>query len=485
VQFNEYEEWYRKRYHRTSSALTSCTLALADMILIMLCIGAGFFIIKIVYLLNITDSGISFKSFVTYWPYLPAFIIIFILYELYPAASLAPAEELQRVCFSSFIVHTGIVLSRFIYYLKFDTVSAAFAISFVCSTIGILIGRGLVRKFLSVSGLGGIPAVIYGAGYTGKAVVDKLLSNKNAGYTPVLILDDDKGKGTEYRGIPIIHNTGLGPEIVQRLRIKMAIIAMPSLSHREFKKLIAHSVSAFRYNVQVPDIYSINNIWMSVRDFGGILGFATSHRLNMFWNLWIKRFMDLSIVLIGCILISPILLLIAVIIKLSSPGPVLYSQKRIGKNGKYFKAYKFRSMVLNADEKLKELLAKDKNAREEWKQNQKLKNDPRITGIGKLLRKTSLDEVPQFINVIRGEMSLIGPRPIVDNEIEKYGGDFQRIFSIKPGLTGLWQVSGRSDTNYADRISFDTYYLQNWSVWLDIWIIGKTFGVLIKGSGAY
>ena len=485
MNIDQYEEWYRKRYHGTSSALRSTFLVFSDMVSIMLCIGAGFFLMKILYLLRVLHGGIAFKSFISYWPFLPAFIGVFAMNNLYPAASLAPAEELRKVCYSSFIVHAGIILSRFIYDPKFDTITVAFAISFVLSIIGILTGRSIARSFLSASGMGGIPAVIYGAGFTGCAVADRLMANKNSGFIPVLILDDDKEKGNEYRGIPIIHDTRAGIEIVRRLNIKMAIVAMPSLSNRELKKLITGSVSAFRYNVQVPDIYSINNIWMSVRDFGGILGFATSHRLNMFWNLWIKRFMDVSIVLIGSIIISPIFFLIALFIKINSPGPVLYTQKRIGQNGKYFRAYKFRSMVSNAEEILKELLAKDKNAREEWNQNQKLKNDPRITAIGKLIRKTSLDEFPQFINIIKGEMSLVGPRPIVDEEIKKYGSDFQRIFSIKPGLTGLWQVSGRSDTNYSDRVSLDTYYLQSWSVWLDIWIICKTFGVLIKGSGAY
>jgi Undecaprenyl-phosphate galactose phosphotransferase WbaP len=455
------------------------------MISIMLCIGAGFFLQKILYLTNIIHHGINFKSFVTYWPYLPAFITVFAINNLYPAASLAPAEELRLVSYSSLIVHTAIVLSRFIYYLGFDTVSAALAISFLCSLVGILAVRSVMRSFLRLSGLGGIPAVIYGAGYTGQAVADKLLANKKSGYVPVLMLDDDKRKGGEYRGIPIINDTSLGPEIVRRFNIKMAVVAMPSLSHRELKKLITGSVSAFRYTIRVPDIYSINDIWTSVRDFGGILGFATANRLNMFWNLWIKRLMDVFIVLAGSLVLSPVLLLTAIAIKLSSPGPVLYSQRRIGQNGKHFNAYKFRSMVADADKKLKELLDTDKNARKEWDQNQKLKNDPRITGIGRFIRKTSIDEFPQFINVLKGEMSLIGPRPIVDNEIEKYGSDFQRIFSIKPGLTGLWQVSGRSDTNYTDRVSYDTYYLQSWSVWLDIWIIFKTFGVILWGRGAY
>jgi len=485
VNIDQYEEWYRERYRITSSAVRSSFLICSDMLSIMLCIGGGFFLIKILYLLHVLQGGIAFKSFITYWPFLPAFIVVFAMNNLYPAASLAPAEELRKVCYSSLIVHAGIILSRFIYHPKFDTITVAFVVSFLFSVFGILIFRSIMRSFLSVSGLGGIPAVIYGAGFTGCAVADRLMAIKNSGYIPVLFLDDDKEKGNDYRGIPVIHDTKAGPEIVRRLNIKMAIVAMPSLSNRELKKLITGSVSAFRYNVQVPDIYSINNIWMSVRDFGGILGFATSHRLNMFWNLWIKRFMDVSIILAGGIIIFPVLLLIALIIKISSPGPALYTHKRIGQHGKHFRAYKFRSMVSNADEVLKELLAKDKNAREEWNQNQKLKNDPRITAIGKLIRKTSLDEFPQFINVLKGEMSLVGPRPIVDAEIKKYGSDFQRIFSIKPGLTGLWQVSGRSNTNYSDRVSLDTYYLQSWSVWLDIWIIIRTFGVLIRGSGAY
>jgi len=480
----DYEVWYRSRYRRTSSALTSFFLILADMIFIMLCIGGGFFIIKTAFWLNIGEN-INFKSFVTYWPYLPSFIVVFAIYNLYPAASLAPAEELRRISYSSLIVHTGIILTRFINDLSFDTISWALAISFGLSIIGLLLGRSIMRSFLSVSGLGGIPVVIYGIGYTGKAVVDRLLNNRNSSHVPVLILDDDEKKGNEYRGIPIIHDTGAGPEIVRRLKIKIAIVAMPSVSQRVLRKLLTNSVSAFRYNVLIPDIFSVTNIWMSVRDFGGILGFATSHRLNMYWNLWIKRIMDISIVLVTSLIFSPLILCIAILVKISSPGQVLYKQERIGRNGKLFKAYKFRSMVIDADKKLKELLATNSKAKEEWEKNQKLKNDPRITGIGKFLRKTSLDEIPQFINILRGEMSLIGPRPIVEEEIKKYGEDFKRIFSVKPGLTGLWQVSGRSDTDYTDRVSFDTYYLQSWSVWLDIWIIWKTFGVIVKGRGAY
>jgi len=477
---DQYEAWYRERYRRTSSTLTTTFLILGDMITVMLCIGAGFFLVRIFH------GNISFKSFITYWPYLPAFNVIFFFNALYPGASLAPAEELKRLTYSSLIVHTGIILSRFIYYLEFDTVSAALVISFVFSPLGLLIGRSLMRTFLSASGLGGIPAVIYGAGYTGRAVVDKLLSNRKAGYVPALILDDDEEKGSEYRGIPVIHDTSAGPEIVKRFRIKMAIVAMPSLSQKETRNIFINSVSVFRYNVMIPDISSVTNIWMSVRDFGGILGFATSQRLNMFWNLWIKRFMDIAIVVVGGAIILPFLLLIALLIKITSPGPVLFKQERPGKNGKHFIFYKFRSMVIDAEERLKVLLESDPKIKKEWEENRKLQKDPRLTVIGRFLRRTSIDEFPQLINILKNEMSLVGPRPVIDDsEMEKYGESFANAFSINPGMTGLWQVSGRSDTEYSERIAYDTYYIQSWSIWLDLWIIYKTFGVILNGKGAY
>jgi Undecaprenyl-phosphate galactose phosphotransferase WbaP len=224
---------------------------------------------------------------------------------------------------------------------------------------------------------------------------------------------------------------------------------------------------------------------MSVRDFNGVVGIDTSNKLKLGLNLKIKRLMDIFIVIFGGIIILPFLLIIAFIVKLNSPGPVLYKHKRIGKDGKDFYAYKFRSMVVDAEKKLQEIIETNHELKTEWENTQKLQNDPRITNVGRFLRRTSIDEFPQLINILKGEMSLVGPRPIVEEEVPKYGEDYSRIFSIKPGLTGLWQVSGRSHADYHDRIAYDTYYLQNWSVWLDLWIIYKTIGVVIDGKGAY
>ncbi|GHV51921.1 undecaprenyl-phosphate galactose phosphotransferase WbaP [Spirochaetia bacterium] len=477
---SEYDGWYRTRYHRTSSALTTTAFIIADIIGVMFSFGVGFFLVN---LYNI--EAINFKSFITYWSYVPVFILIFQISNLYPGVSLAPSEELRYFTIDSLMAHGGIIFSRYIEDQEFDAISAAFIISFLFSIAILLTNRSLMHFILNKTGLGGIPAVIYGSGSTGKLITDRLLGNRQTGYVPVLILDDEKNGGDEYRGIPIIHDTGIGPEIVKRYKIKMAIVAMPTMEQKELAKLLNYSISAFRYNVLIPDFFSAANIWMSVRDFDGVLGFVTNHRLRMFWNLAIKRIQDLLLVIVGGLILLPMLLFIALLVKITSPGPVLYGHKRLGKDGRYFRAYKFRSMVSDSEERLKALLESDPDARKEWELSHKLKNDPRVTKIGKILRRISFDEFPQLINILKGEMSLVGPRPIVDDEVEKYGEDFKRIFSVKPGLTGLWQVSGRSDTDYAERVSLDTYYLQSWSVWLDIWIIFKTIDAIFKGKGAY
>jgi len=480
---SDFDFWYRSRFRRTSSALTATAFIFSDLIAVMLSIGWGFFLVRIYYF--IFPGHINFKSFVTYWPYLPGFILIFLISNLYPGVSLAPAEEMKRLCIGSIFAYGGITLSRFIEKDTWDSVNAAFLISCFFSTLILLSARSLTHLFLYKTKLGGIPAVIYGAGSTGKLVAECLTNNIRTGYIPVLFLDDSALLENEIMGIPVIRDTSLGPEIVKRYNIKMAIVAMPELDAGKLKNLLKKSVSAFRYNVLIPNFFNISNIWMSVRDFSGILGIETSHKLKLNFNLGIKRLMDILFVLIGGILILPFLLLIALLIKVTSSGPVLYKHKRLGINGKPFYTYKFRTMKKNAEQLLKDLLKSDPAIREEWEKFHKLKNDPRVTAVGKVLRHFSLDEFPQLINIIKGEMSLVGPRPIVNDEIDKYGDDFDRIFSIRPGLTGLWQVSGRSDTNYSERISYDTYYLQSWSAWLDLWIILKTFGSIIMGRGAY
>jgi len=202
---------------------------------------------------------------------------------------------------------------------------------------------------------------------------------------------------------------------------------------------------------------------------------------------WWKRPFDIVFSTIALILTLPLYPIIALAIKLTDGGPIFFSHERVGFRGKKFKVIKFRTMYVNAEERLKEILEHDPKLKEEWEKNFKLKNDPRITPIGKFLRKTSLDELPQFLNVLKGDMSVVGPRPVVEEELKKYYGDNAKYYlMVKPGITGYWQVEGRSDVNnYEERVKMDVWYVKNLSFWLDIKIILKTIKVMLTGKGAY
>lgn len=196
---------------------------------------------------------------------------------------------------------------------------------------------------------------------------------------------------------------------------------------------------------------------------------------------FLKVLLDYLLVIPGLLLISPLLLTIALLVKLDSPGPVIYKRRVLGRDGVEFNAYKFRTMYINGDE----ILAKHPQLRSELNENYKLKCDPRVTRVGMMLRKFSLDELPQLVNVLRQEMSLIGPRIIASNELTKYGPYKDVLLSVLPGLTGLWQVSGRSNTSYDERVQLDMRYIYHWSIWLDIQILLKTIPAVLKGDGAY
>ncbi len=201
----------------------------------------------------------------------------------------------------------------------------------------------------------------------------------------------------------------------------------------------------------------------------------------------IKNIFDISFSLIFLIAFIPLFLIIALLIKLSSRGPIFFLQERIGKNNVPFKCIKFRTMFPEAKDILQNVLNKDEKIKKEFEETHKIKNDPRITTIGKLLRKTSLDELPQFINVIRNEMSIVGPRPIVKAEKKKYGKNLIKVLSIKPGITGLWQVSGRNNLTYKKRVKLDINYVKNYNLLMDIRILIRTFGVILfpLDRGAY
>ena len=206
---------------------------------------------------------------------------------------------------------------------------------------------------------------------------------------------------------------------------------------------------------------------------------------DSFYRTSFKRIFDLVLGLLLLPFIAPALLLLIVLIKIESKGPAIFKSERIGLGGKGFYIFKLRTMCVNAEEKLAEVLRQNESLRCEWEENQKLKNDPRVTRVGKIIRKLSLDELPQIFNILKGEMSFVGPRPIVQNEVARYGRHFGKYKSVLPGVTGLWQINGRNDTQYEERIALDVKYTHELNFNLDLKIIGKTIPVALLRKGAY
>lgn len=246
---------------------------------------------------------------------------------------------------------------------------------------------------------------------------------------------------------------------------------------------LVNTINVIENSSEVATIYNQNEITKS--DLQKLVVFKRTTKYITYLNLFVKRLIDIIGSLVGIILLVPITAVVATVNYFSKDnGPIFYLHKRIGKNGQYFYMYKFRTMVNNSQEVLEKILNENEEARKEWEENRKLKDDPRITKFGKFLRKTSLDEVPQFINVLKGDMSLVGPRAVVDDEIEKFGLYKDKVLSVKPGITGYWGANGRSNTSYDERVRMEAYYVDNNSLLLDIKILFNTIISVIKREGA-
>lgn len=267
--------------------------------------------------------------------------------------------------------------------------------------------------------------------------------------------------------------------------IDTVLIAIPELKQKNLNslfELFKNKVNVIKYLPQVNGLVTFDT---KVEDFDGILMISNSRGVNQVGSYVLKRLMDICAGLCGILILIPLTAFVFVKNrKEGDRGPIFFTQNRIGKNGKEFKMYKYRTMVLGADKILEELMEKDPAIREEYTVNKKLANDPRITSAGKFLREKSLDEFPQFINVLLGQMSLIGPRPYLPREKEDMGQYYDDVVACKPGITGMWQSHGRSDVDFDHRLVLDEYYYRNWSFWLDVTLLFKTVKQVLYGRGA-
>lgn len=348
-------------------------------------------------------------------------------------------------------------------------------------------GRFLMRRAvyaLRKYGFFLTPAIIVGANQEGRWLAEQLLSWETSGLHLVGFVDKKEPVTT-----PLFHNlVCLGSvdqlgEIIERYQIGEVILASSAISTRDYLLEIfkRYGVSD-KVNLRLSSgLYEIITTGLTVNEFAYVpLVYVNKVRLTGSDEM-LKLVLDMFITIPALILLSPVLLVIALLIKLSSPGPIVHKRRVMGLNGKQFYALKFRTMVVNGDE----VLAKHPELKAELEANHKLKNDPRVTKIGAFLRKFSLDELLQLINVLKREMSLVGPRMISPEEVAMYKQFDMNLLTVRPGITGLWQVSGRSDITYDERVRLDMYYIRNWSIWLDLQLLFQTIPAVLKGRGAY
>jgi Undecaprenyl-phosphate galactose phosphotransferase WbaP len=407
----------------------------------------------------------SVRFYLEVFPGLVLFVIAFAIHGLYPGVLLHPAEEIRRVFHCISIVFLLVLCTTFLWHNAESYSRSIVMLTWALGVPAVLLARKRARQIFSRFGWWGVPAVVFGSGAAAKRVLNAL-TNRELGVRVTAVVSND------FSFLP------------RNVTAEYAILAEPpqkiALHH-----MIQDQCQGYRHVLLVPDIQGICSLGISARDIGGELGFEVPQRLFHTSAGMMKRAIDLILTLPGLIVLSPVFFLIAAAIKITSRGPVFYRHTRHGRDGKTFAAFKFRTMHLNGESLLLEHFQKYPEELASWKSDQKLKRDPRVTAVGRWLRRYSLDELPQLCNVLTGQMSLVGPRPIVSSELLKYGRGYDLYSRVRPGITGLWQVSGRNNTTYPERVAFDEYYVRNWSIWMDAYILVRTVKAVFCAEGAY
>ena len=357
----------------------------------------------------------------------------------------------------------------------------------VLALFNIYAARYILLKVLKATNLLMKPVVLIGAGKTAEIVLQFFEGDLGYRYRIVGLLDDAPISEELPQKFLMLGKVSDAEEIIRDSGVKTVIITAPGMDSSRLETLVAKIQPLVRDILFVPDLMMLPLGHVGVEPFYTEKVFMLSIRNNLARqrNRLAKRIFDLVATICGGLLILPILLILAILVGIDNKGRIIFAHRRVGRKGKLFPCYKFQSMVPDAQERLEEYLAKNPEARKEWEESFKLTNDPRVTKLGAFLRKTSLDELPQLWNVLMGDMSLVGPRPIVTKEVERYGDYIREYYMVPPGITGMWQVNGRSDTNYEERVAMDTWYVRNWSVWIDLVYLFKTVKTVFTGKGAY
>ncbi len=426
-------------------------------------------------------------SWLNFWVVFPLLYIIFLNIEQLYNRRAQFWQIIQKLFVTSCYAITAIIILLYIARIAASTSRMFIAVFWLVSFILLVIFRYIVKKVLEKCQLLQVPVLIIGAGKTAELLVQGIKDDAGMGYKIIGLLEDNKVEQGILEKYPVLGKFTDAEKVIKKYNIQHVFIAAPGLEQGKLTKLIYKVQPLVKSMGVIPNLIGVPMGGIEAESLFNekLMLLRLKNNLAKPVNRYIKTIFDYVLTITGTIAISPILIVIALWIYKDSPGPVIFKHRRIGKNGKEFNCYKFRSMCIDAKEKLEELLKNDPQAKAEWEKDFKLKNDPRITKSGAFLRKTSLDELPQIFNVLKGEMSLVGPRPIIRDEIARYGEYIGDYLMVKPGITGMWQVSGRSDIDYKERVLLDSWYTRNWSVWLDVTLLFKTFKVVLLRKGAY
>jgi undecaprenyl-phosphate galactose phosphotransferase len=423
-------------------------------------------------------------NFSGYWWIFVVWLLI-MLYEEGYSRRFAVWDEVKFVWRSAFFSSVAILTMLFLMKRGQDYSRIMVATMFVLAVAIFPLLRLRVKKVLYSSGLMLRKVLIVGSGEAAINTYNAITNEPNLGYQIAGFVDDNPEK-METCGCRVHAGIDQIERYINTASIHDVVVAKPELDKDAILSLISRIQHKAENTLFIPDIKGLAVTGTELRHFfkEQTMIIEIKNTLASPLNYFAKRLIDYTAGFVVFVFSVPLLIYISRRIKRDSPGPAIFKQERIGKNGKLFACYKFRTMYEDAEDRLNTILESDPAAREEWDKYWKLKKDPRITKVGKWLRSTSLDELPQLINILKGEMSLIGPRPYLPRETAFLNNEAHTILRLPPGITGLWQVSGRSNTSYDFRLAMDSWYVKNWDLWLDVMIVFRTIGAVLNREGA-
>jgi Undecaprenyl-phosphate galactose phosphotransferase WbaP len=413
-------------------------------------------------------------------------VAVFFYEKLY-TKRLSIWDETKLILKSNTIAFIFIISAIFITNQYFIFSRLIIVTAWLFSTVFLPVSRKLTKNLLSALKLWTKKVMVISSDKKTPMLIETIQSNKTQGFEIMGCLTGNREDiGKEFSGVKILDHYDNLEFWKNKTHFRDLIVNLPDITGDELINHLKKWDELSETIHYIPRTGDIITTGVEIENIGKILSLTLRKNLHKPWNILIKAVFEFFLSTLFLIVLSPVFLIIAAAIKIDSRGTVFFIQERFGKNSRRIKIIKFRSMYHDADKKLARYLRQNAQAKEEWRKYKKLKNhDPRVTKAGKFLRKYSLDELPQFINVLKGDMSIVGPRPYIVEELTKVKTMKSLLLQVKPGITGLWQISGRSAVPFQDRLWLDEYYLRNWSLWLDIVILLKTIRVFLSGEGAF